>query len=89
NPLEPALFSKPIIFGTHMDDFKEVSDTLLSNKAAFMVKDRDELLETVTMLLNNEELTKETGQNAGGLVVKGRGAVDKILSVIFQSGFIL
>ncbi|MBF0303428.1 MAG: 3-deoxy-D-manno-octulosonic acid transferase [Desulfamplus sp.] len=82
NPLEPALFSKPVIFGNHMEDFKEISETMLSNEAAFMVKNRDELFATISMILNNSELAGKIGQNGGRLVVNGRGAVEKILSII-------
>lgn len=82
NPLEAAIFSKPVIFGPHTDDFREITETMLLNGAALMVKDRDELLETITMLLNDTELAERVGQNAGRLVVNGRGAVEKILSYI-------
>jgi len=85
NPLEPALFSKPVIFGTHMEDFKEVSETMLENGAAFMVSGRDELLETLTMLLYDRELAQRAGKSAGILVENGRGVVEKILSVIQNS----
>ena len=33
NPLEPALFEKPIIVGPRMDNFKEISQQLLAEKA--------------------------------------------------------
>ncbi len=82
NPLEPALFSKPVLFGNHIEDFKEISETMLANKAAFMVKNRDELFATISMILNNSELAGKIGQNGGRLVVNGRGAVEKILSII-------
>ncbi|MBF0572566.1 MAG: hypothetical protein HQK69_02225 [Desulfamplus sp.] len=85
NPLEPALFSKPVIFGTYTDDFKEITETMLSNNAAFRVKDKNELFDTIFMLLNDKALAVRVGQNAGRLVVNGRGAVDKILSVISQN----
>lgn len=82
NPLEPALFSKPVIFGSHMEDFKEISETMLSNDAAFMVKDRDELFSTIAMLLNDRNSADRVGENGGRLIVNGRGAVEKILSII-------
>lgn len=85
NPLEPSLFAKPVIFGTHMDDFKEISDTMLSNGAAFTVKDEHELLETITMLLDDKKLAKSAGQSARKLVENGKGSVERILSVILQN----
>ncbi|MBF0232493.1 MAG: 3-deoxy-D-manno-octulosonic acid transferase [Desulfamplus sp.] len=84
NPLEPALFAKPVVFGPYMDDFKEVSDTLLVNGAAFMVKDSNDMLETLKMLLDDEDLISKTGNNAVRLLEDGRGAVERILSIIFS-----
>ncbi|MBF0242375.1 MAG: 3-deoxy-D-manno-octulosonic acid transferase [Desulfamplus sp.] len=82
NPLEPALFSKPVIFGNHIEDFKEISEAMLSNRAAFMVKNRDELFENMVILLNNRDLAKTMGVNGRKLIFNGKGAVEKILSLI-------
>src|SRR4029077_12104927 len=35
--LEPAIFGKPIVFGPHMQNFKEIADTFLANAAAIQV----------------------------------------------------
>ncbi|MBF0230469.1 MAG: hypothetical protein HQK63_12945 [Desulfamplus sp.] len=85
NPLEPAIFSKPVVFGTYTDDFKEITETMLSNDAAFRVKDKNELFETIFMLLNDKELASRVGQNGYNLVINGRGAIDRVLSVISQN----
>ncbi|MBF0211195.1 MAG: 3-deoxy-D-manno-octulosonic acid transferase [Desulfamplus sp.] len=82
NPLEPALFSKPVVFGQYTDDFKEITETMLSNNAAFRVKDKNDLLETIFMLLKDKELASRVGQNGYNLVIDGRGAVDRVLSLI-------
>lgn len=82
NPLEPALFSKPVLFGPHMTDFMEVADTLFSNGAAFQVADQHGLLTTLTRLLNDSSLAARTGDNGGRLFAAGKGAVDKIMSII-------
>ncbi|KJR41550.1 3-deoxy-D-manno-octulosonic-acid transferase [Candidatus Magnetoovum chiemensis] len=82
NPLEPALFSKPVIFGTYTDDFKEITETMLSHNAAFRVKDKNELCDNIFMLLNDKALAVRVGQNGYNLVIDGRGAVDRVLSII-------
>jgi 3-deoxy-D-manno-octulosonic-acid transferase len=38
NPLEPAAFAKPIIFGPDMSDFPEISQMLLHAGGAIEVK---------------------------------------------------
>src|SRR5881398_3349007 len=43
NILEPAVFGKPIVFGPHMHNFKEIADTFLSNDAALQVQSDREL----------------------------------------------
>ena len=37
NILEPAIFGKPIVFGPHMQNFKEIADAFLANGAAVQV----------------------------------------------------
>ena len=43
NILEPAIFGKPIVFGPHMQNFKEIADAFLSNDAAIQVQSEREL----------------------------------------------
>src|SRR5207342_2160368 len=37
NILEPAAFGKPVVFGPHMQNFKEIADAFISNGAAIQV----------------------------------------------------
>ena len=43
NILEPAVFGKPIVFGPHMQNFKEIADAFLANGAAVQVQSEREL----------------------------------------------
>ena len=43
NILEPAIFGKPIVFGPHMQNFKEIADAFLTNDAAIQVQTEREL----------------------------------------------
>src|ERR1700730_10947150 len=43
NILEPAIFGKPIVFGPHMQNFKEIADAFISNDAAIQVQTEREL----------------------------------------------
>src|SRR2546427_4882725 len=50
NILEPAIFGKPILFGPHMQNFKEIADAVLSNDAAIQVQ-ADRELDTALVAL--------------------------------------
>src|SRR5581483_11168225 len=43
NILEPAIFGKPIVFGPHMQNFKEIADAFLASRAAVQVQSEREL----------------------------------------------
>jgi len=77
NILEPAIFSKPIIFGPHMFNFKDIKEAFLKGDAACMVKDKDELLETTDLLLKDLERRQELGRHARDLIEKNRGATKR------------
>ena len=47
NILEPAMFGKPIVFGPHMQNFKEIADAFLANGAAMQVQSERELDEAL------------------------------------------
>ena len=38
NILEPAIYGKPVVFGPHMQNFKEIADAFLTNGAAVQVQ---------------------------------------------------
>src|SRR4029079_7210140 len=43
NILEPAIFGKPIVFVSHMQNFLEIADAFLANDAALQVASEREL----------------------------------------------
>jgi 3-deoxy-D-manno-octulosonic-acid transferase len=73
NPLEPALFGKPVLFGTDMSDFAEISRDLCEAGAAVTVT-AESILEAMTTLLAQEERRKEMGRAAEALVLAHQGA---------------
>ena len=85
NVMEPAYWSKPAIFGPHMDNFPIAADFLKSS-AALEVKDSDEIAETVLELLNDREKALSMGRNAKLIVEDNTGAVKKAVELV--RGFI-
>jgi 3-deoxy-D-manno-octulosonic-acid transferase len=84
NILEPAVFGKPIIFGSHMQNFKEIADAFLSHDAAIQVQNPRGLEDALLALLTDPVRRARLGAAARALVESNRGAKDKSLAVIGQ-----
>ena len=82
NPLEPALFSKPILFGPDMSDFDKIAQDLLKAGGALKVNDAVNLSHTAGFLLSNHRKAREMGEKAYGVYAASRGAVEKTLKAI-------
>ena len=82
NILEPAVFGKPIVFGPHMQNFKEIADAFLSNGAAVQVQTDRELDETLLALVTDSVHRARLGAAARALIDANRGAKKKTIDVI-------
>jgi 3-deoxy-D-manno-octulosonic-acid transferase len=82
NPLEPAVFSKPILFGDDMSDFAGISSMLLEAGGAVCVKDAEDLFTAVVSLIENDQKALEMGKNALGVFIANKGSVEKTVRVI-------
>ena len=82
NILEPAIFGKPIVFGPHMQNFKEIADAFLTNDAAIEVQSERELDDALVELVTDPVRRARLGAAARALVVANRGAKTKTLEVI-------
>ncbi len=87
NPLEPAAFAKPILFGPDMSDFPEISRMLLDAKGAVRVRNARQFAETVSMLLTDQKKAEKIGRNAFDLFHSNQGAVDRTAAVIAEKIF--
>ncbi len=81
NILEPAYWSRPIIFGTYMNNFP-ISKEFLEKSAAIQVTHADNISETVVDILLTEGKAAELGKNAKAIVEKNTGAVNKALQLV-------
>jgi hypothetical protein len=82
NILEPAVFGKPIVFGRHMQNFKEIADAFLANGAAIQVRSDQELDDTILALVRDPVHRARLGAAARALVEANRGAKSKTLAVL-------
>lgn len=77
NILEPAAWSKPVVFGPFMEDFRDSSEVLLKHGAAFRVRNSTELTEKLDILLTNSDKAQEMGRTAHAQLGKHVGSADK------------
>jgi len=82
NPIEPASFEKPVIFGPHMSNFRAIAAALLDNAGAVQVKDAQELIDKARALLKDREARLVLGRNARRAIVENRGATGRNLNAL-------
>jgi 3-deoxy-D-manno-octulosonic-acid transferase len=82
NILEPAIFGKPVVFGPHMQNFKEIADTFLSGGGAVRVGSDREFEDVLLALLSDPVWRARLGTAARALVEANRGAKEKTLAVL-------
>ena len=84
NILEPAAFGKPVVFGPHMQNFKEIAEAFIANAAALQVHSERELEDALRMLVADPVQRARLGAAARALVDANRGAKDKTLAVVSE-----
>lgn len=84
NPLEPAMFEKPVLFGPHMEDFAEVADLLTARQGAVQVADAGSLTRHLTDLLTRPDRAADMGHHASAVFQENAGAVTRTLGVLSQ-----
>jgi len=82
NILEPAIYGKPIVCGSHMQNFKEIAEAFVANGAAVCVQSERELEEALLSLLSDPVRRARMGAAARALVEANRGAKEKTLAAI-------
>lgn len=86
NPLEPAAFGKPVLFGRHMEDFKHIADLLIEAGGARQVQDADQLEHVLKRLMDDPGQCQRMGRKALAVLQTHRGAVQRTLSCLGFSG---
>lgn len=82
NILEPAALGKPVLFGPHMFNFRDIADLFLENQSALLVQDQEELCARVRDLLNKPEKIELLSKRAREVVLTHQGATQKTVQII-------
>ncbi len=82
NPLEPAVWGKPILYGPHMEDFLDAKEMLESAGGSMRVSDPQELAEAFFDLLDDPEKADTLGHNARETAFQTQAAAHRHADVI-------
>jgi len=82
NLLEAALVSKPVIFGPHVHNFKEIAKKLIRSGAGIRVSSQQSLARKCIMMLNDLPRCKAMGQAGSTLILENGGATERTMKHI-------
>jgi 3-deoxy-D-manno-octulosonic-acid transferase len=82
NVLEPAYWSKPILFGPHMENFRDIAQLFLEADAAVEVRDAAQLAECALRLFEDGTAAREMGERARQVLERESGATERTLKQI-------
>jgi len=85
NPIEPASFAKPIIFGKYTYNFQDVIRMLLEKNAGIEVQDRPGLCKAIKGFLDDPEKRNQMGCNARAIVDKNSGSCQRTIAQILSN----
>lgn len=80
NILEPASRKLPVLFGPHMENFREIEGLILGSGGGISVSDGNELLATVERLLSSEEERRRIGRLGVRILEENAGATQRHLA---------
>ncbi len=84
NVLEPAYWSKPILFGPHMHNFRDIAQLFLEAEAAVQVRNVAHLAEVVLKLWKDGAAARQLGERARQVLDRESGATRRTLEQIRQ-----
>ena len=82
NPLEAVQRGLPVVFGNHMENFRDIAAILVESAGGFQIADEGELLKVVRSWLTDPARCREQGERAQAAMQLHQGAVGRNLEVI-------
>lgn len=82
NPLESIIFSKPVISGPIIHNFKDIYAIIQNANAGFVVKTQEEFFNIADKLLSNDDFYNKTAKAGEDVFKAQQGALDFVLNVL-------
>lgn len=84
NILEPLFFGTPVLFGPHIENFKDIAETALECNAGIMVKDTEELFEKISMIIEDGALRDKMGEQGLKIIDAQKAVMEKTVDIIMD-----
>ncbi len=85
NILEPIFFSKPVLFGPHMENFRDVEALVLRYNAGIKVANAPELETALRRLIDSQGYRASIVRNCGKVFSQAHTSVEEHMELISQS----
>jgi 3-deoxy-D-manno-octulosonic-acid transferase len=82
NILEAIGFGKPVLFGPHMENFRDMAREFLEAGAAVEVRTSAALAGELERLLTDSAAAEEIGRRGQALLERNRGATGRLLAAL-------
>ncbi|MCB2181123.1 MAG: 3-deoxy-D-manno-octulosonic acid transferase [Desulfobulbaceae bacterium] len=84
NPLEPAAWGTPVVFGPYMYDFADIARDMLDENAAMQAASQEELRELLYFLLEHREKRMQAGRSAQDFIALRQGVTKRHIELMKQ-----
>jgi len=84
NLLEAAAHGKPVLFGPHMEDFREDAELLRQGGGGFLVRDEEDLCQRIMAFHTRPAEYHRAAEQAGGIARRLRGSARQQVEIIKQ-----
>jgi len=81
NMLEACAMGRPVLFGPHTYNFREISEIVIDEGAGIRIASVSELADTLVTLLNDADRRFAMGENGLALLDRHRGALRRTLDL--------
>jgi 3-deoxy-D-manno-octulosonic-acid transferase len=84
NMLEPLFFGTPVLFGPHVENFRDVAAEVLATDAGVQVRNGKELRAEMERLLGDQEARARMGNAGLAIVRRHQGAMEETVRLIME-----
>jgi len=84
NVLQPLAHGKPVLFGPHMENFRQIGRSAVEAGVGFQVENSTQLADRILSLWNDEPLRERISEAAGDFISTNRGASDACADAILR-----
>jgi 3-deoxy-D-manno-octulosonic-acid transferase len=88
NPLEPAMWGVPVLFGPHRENVRHITDLLIQEGGGIEIRGSEDFTATVLQLLQNPTEREKRGSAAQRIVEANSGVSTRTAQLLREHGIV-